>query len=100
MADSISTATYTNTSNPMNGDAIFTGALSGYAMADAWLGFPSEIRRGQGNTLTDGIGHYIQWHVQDDWRVSSKLTVNGLMYQFGSRPYRQDGPVGQPVGAP
>lgn len=79
---------YTNTSNPMNGDAIFNGGVAGFPMADALLGYPSEIRRGQGNTLTDGIGHFLIGHVQDDWRVSSKLTVNlGLMYQFGSRPY-------------
>ena len=79
---------YTNTSNPMNGDASFNGQITGFPMADAWLGFPTEIRRGQGNTLTDGIGHFITGHVQDDWRVNSKLTLNlGLMYQFGSRPY-------------
>ncbi|MCB1018847.1 MAG: TonB-dependent receptor, partial [Acidobacteria bacterium] len=79
---------YTNTSNPMNGDASFSGQLTNFPMADAWLGFPTEIRRGQGNTLTDGIGHFLTGHVQDDWRVNSKLTVNlGLMYQFGSRPY-------------
>ena len=30
-------------------------------MADALLGYPSEIRRGQGNTLTDGIGHFHAW---------------------------------------
>src|SRR6266516_3898818 len=50
---------FTNTANPMNGDAIFTGAITGSAMADAILGYPSEIRRGQGNTLTDGIGHFL-----------------------------------------
>jgi hypothetical protein len=79
---------YTNTSNPMNGDALFLGGVAGYPMADALLGYPGEVRRGDGNTLTDGIGHFLIGHVQDDWRVSSKLTVNlGLMYQFGSRPY-------------
>ena len=79
---------YTNTSNPMNGNAIFNGQLSGFAMADALLGYPSEIRRGQGNTLTNGIGHFLIAAVQDDWRISEKLTVNlGMMYQFGSRPY-------------
>ena len=79
---------YTNTTNPMNGNADFSGILSGFPMADALLGFPSEIRRGQGNTLTNGIGHFFLAHVQDDWRVSNKLTVNlGLMYQLGSRPY-------------
>ncbi len=79
---------YTNTSNPMNGNATFNGQISGFPMADALLGFPTEIRRGQGNTLTNGIGHFMTTHIQDDWRVSSKLTINlGLMYQFGSRPY-------------
>jgi hypothetical protein len=79
---------YTNTSNPMNGDAIFLGGVTGFPMADALLGYPGEVRRGEGNTLTNGIGHFILGHVQDDWRVSSRLTINlGLMYQFGSRPY-------------
>ncbi len=79
---------YTNTSNPMNGDALFLGGVAGYPMADALLGYPGEVRRGQGNTLTDAISHFLIAHVQDDWRVSSNLTVNlGLSYQFGSRPY-------------
>ena len=79
---------FTNTSNPMNGDALFLGGVTGYPMADALLGYPGEVRRGEGNTLTDGIGHFIMGYVQDDWRVSNKLSVNlGLMYQFGSRPY-------------
>jgi Carboxypeptidase regulatory-like domain len=79
---------YTNTSNPMNGDATFDGGLTGFPMADALLGYPSEIRRGQGNTLTDGISHFMMIHVQDDWRITNRLTLNmGLMYQFGSRPY-------------
>ena len=79
---------YTNTSNPMNGNAGFNGQLSGFPMADALLGYPTFIRRGQGNTLTDGIGHFMIASVQDDWRVTEKLTLNlGMMYQFGSRPY-------------
>lgn len=87
---------YTDTSNPMNGNASFNGQItalagvdgSGFPLADALLGFPTEIRRGQGNTLTNGIGHFIVGSFQDDWRVTSKLTVNlGLGYQLGSRPY-------------
>ena len=79
---------FTNTSNPMNGNADFSGQITGFPMADAYLGFPTEIRRGQGNTLTDGISDFVLASVQDDWRVNSKLTINlGLMYQFGSRPY-------------
>lgn len=79
---------FTNTSNPMNGDAIFQGGVTGFPMGDALLGYPGEVRRGEGNTLTDGISHFIIGHIQDDWRVSSKLTINvGLMYQLGTRPY-------------
>ncbi|MBI4903559.1 MAG: carboxypeptidase regulatory-like domain-containing protein [Acidobacteria bacterium] len=79
---------FTNGSNPMNGDALFLGGVTGFPMADALLGYPGEVRRGEGNTLTDGIGHFVLAHVQDDWRVTKKLTINlGLMYQFGSRPY-------------
>jgi len=79
---------YTNTANPMNGDAIFGGTITNFPMADALLGYPSEVRRGSGNTLTDSISHYYLAHIQDDWRVSSNLTVNfGLMYQMGTRPY-------------
>jgi Carboxypeptidase regulatory-like domain len=79
---------FTNTANPMNGDAIFSGTITGFPMADALLGYPSEIRRGQGNTLTDGIGHFLLGYIHDDWRVSKNLTVNvGLMYQLGTRPH-------------
>jgi Carboxypeptidase regulatory-like domain len=79
---------FTNTANPMNGDAIFNGQITNFPMADALLGYPSEVRRGQGNTLTDSIGHFMLGHIQDDWRVSSNLTINfGLMYQLGTRPY-------------
>ena len=49
---------YTNTANPMNGDAIFGGTITNFPMADALLGYPSEVRRGAGDTLTDSISHY------------------------------------------
>jgi hypothetical protein len=79
---------YTNTGNPMDGNATFDGGITGFPMADALLGYPSEIRRGQGNTLTDGIGHFLLGYVSDDWRVSKNLTINvGLMYQLATRPY-------------
>ena len=72
----------------MDGNADFNGQITGFPMADALLGYPTEIRRGQGNTLTDGIGHFLLGYIQDDWRVSQNLPVNlGLMSQFGTRPY-------------
>ena len=87
---------FTNTSNPMNGDAIFDQRLtnsadvqnSGHSFATMLLGYPTEIRRGQGNTRTDGRINAPQFFVQDDWRVTNKLTVNvGLRYEFMNAPY-------------
>ncbi|MEZ5391431.1 MAG: hypothetical protein R2724_00835 [Bryobacterales bacterium] len=76
---------YTNTSNPMNGDAGFRGQITNFPMADAWLGFPTEIRRGQGNTLTDGINHFY-WSLPG--RLARELQVDP---QLG-----HDVPVRQP----
>ena len=68
----------------MNGDAIFDRRLtesadaanSGQSFATMLLGYPTEIRRGQGNTLTQGRINAPQFFFQNDWRVSSKLTIN------------------------
>jgi hypothetical protein len=66
----------------------FDGGITGFPMADALLGYMSEVRRGQGNTTTDSIGKFAIGYVSDDWRVNSKLTINlGLMYQVATRPY-------------
>lgn len=87
---------FTNTANPMNGDAIFDPRLtnsagvanSGHSFATMLLGFPTEIRRGQGNTLTQGRINAPQMFFQDDIRVTNKLTVNlGMRYEFQNAPY-------------
>jgi hypothetical protein len=87
---------FTNTSNPMNGDALFDPRLtntagianSGHSFATMLLGFPTEIRRGQGNTLTQGRINAPQFFVQDDYRITSRLTLNlGLRYEFQNAPY-------------
>ena len=87
---------FTNTSNPMNGGADFDQTMTnlgsnlstGHSFASMLLGVPSTIRRGQGNTLTDSRTNNLAAYVQDDWRVSPKLTVNvGLRYEFTQPPY-------------
>jgi hypothetical protein len=87
---------FTNTANPMNGDALFDPRLtnsagvtnSGHSVATMLLGFPTEIRRGQGNTLTQGRINAPQFFFQDDIRLTSRLTVNlGFRYEFQNAPY-------------
>lgn len=87
---------FTDTANPMNGDALFDPRLtntagvdnSGHSFATMLLGYPTEIRRGQGNTLTQGRINAPQLFIQDDYRITNRLTVNlGLRYQFQNAPY-------------
>ncbi|MBM3727870.1 MAG: TonB-dependent receptor [Acidobacteria bacterium] len=87
---------FTNTANPMNGDAVFdtrltntaTIANSGHSFATMLLGYPTEVRRGQGNTLTQGRINAPQFFVQDDYRITNRLTINlGLRYEFQNAPY-------------
>src|SRR5262249_49429052 len=87
---------FTNTSNPMNGGADFDQTItnqaginnSGHSFATMLLGFPSTIRRGQGNTLTDSRINNLAAYVQDDWRISNSLTLNlGLLYEYTKPAY-------------
>jgi hypothetical protein len=87
---------FTNTSNPMNGNAIFDQTLtalpsilnSGHSTATMLLGTPTQIRRGQGNTTTDARTNNQSYYIQDDWRVNNRLTVNvGFRYEYTTPPY-------------
>src|SRR5262249_35009211 len=87
---------FTNTTNPMNGSADFSTALtsqpgnsnSGEAFATELLGTPTAIRRALGNTFTQARGNFLNSYAQDDWRVSNKLTINvGLRYEFNQPAY-------------
>lgn len=87
---------YTNTSNPMNGNAWFNGELtslasdsgSGFSTASMLLGTPRQFRRSTGETITNGRINAWQFYFQDDWRATSKLTVNlGLRYEYNNPPY-------------
>jgi hypothetical protein len=57
------------------GSFTFTGTYSGNAMADMLLGYPQSGNIPL-NRRVDGFVKYFSGYVQDDWRVSDRLTVN------------------------
>ena len=104
---------FTDTSNPMDGSIDFDPRLtqlqcdtvankscagtatSGDSFASMLLGFPSAIRRGQGNTTTNANIDVQEYYIQDDWRVNKKLTVNaGVRYQFFPAPREKTDKLG------
>jgi hypothetical protein len=54
----------------------FTGGFSGNALADMLLGYPQNTSNIPLNTQLDGFVRYASGYAQDDWRVTSKLTIN------------------------
>lgn len=70
----------------------FTGVNNRWenALADLLLGFPSRYQQ-DSNTTFDIYQHMYFLFVQDDWKVSRKLTLNiGLRYEFASPPRERD----------
>jgi hypothetical protein len=66
------------------GQISFSGTYTGYSEADFFLGLPAYMGYGLGFTGTVGQrNEALGAFVQDDWRVSSKLTVNyGIRWQL------------------
>ncbi|OLC76921.1 MAG: hypothetical protein AUH72_18300 [Acidobacteria bacterium 13_1_40CM_4_65_8] len=67
------------------GSYTFTGAYSGNAMADMLLGYPQSGNIPL-NTRVNGFVQYYSGYLQDDWRVSDRLTFN-----YGVRVERETG---------
>ena len=66
-----------------NGNATGNNTASGDAYADFLLGYPSAVARSYPASNFGGQGLYKQFFVQDDFRVSEKLTINmGLRYEY------------------
>ena len=62
------------------------GLADGSAFADFLLGYPSSAQVGIGRGETDGRALWTHFYAQDDWRASSKLTLNlGVRYELNSQ---------------
>ena len=61
-----------------------------YDLADFYFGLPSSIA--QGSNLTTNLRQHVHsLYVQDDWRVTPKLTVNvGLRWEFATPQWERD----------
>ncbi len=67
------------------GTFTFTGTYSGNALADLLLGYPQSGNVPL-NTQLDGFVRYYSGYLQDDWRVTNRLTIN-----YGIRLERETG---------
>lgn len=65
----------------------FSGAYTGDAYADYLLGFPNYSDRSSQQALWGSTNQRTHFYVQDDWQVSSRLTLNlGVRFEFNPFP--------------
>ncbi len=70
------------------GQASFQGVFTGNPVADLLLGLPSISLLGVNDNRQALRTRALNVFVQDDWRVTSRLTVNaGLRYEYNTPPY-------------
>lgn len=65
------------------GSFTYTGQFTGNALGDFLLGYPTAAQAGIGRADEDARTTWFHVYAQDDWRVSSNLTLNvGLRSEF------------------
>jgi outer membrane receptor protein involved in Fe transport len=69
--------------NRPNGDLTFSGGLTGNAAADFLLGLPAQARATTQQAIQNGYGWLFAGYAQDEFRVTSRLTLNlGVRYEL------------------
>jgi outer membrane receptor protein involved in Fe transport len=69
--------------NRPNGDLTFNGALTGNAAADFMVGYAAQARATTTQAIQEGYGWLYAGYVQDEFRVTPRLTLNlGLRYEL------------------
>jgi len=77
-----------------NGLFVFSGIFTGYDMADMMLGIPSEFQMSPQLFNPLFRNWYVMPWVQDDWRVTPKLTLNlGIRYEWRPWPVSKDNTI-------
>ncbi|HWB97180.1 MAG TPA: hypothetical protein VG672_10770, partial [Bryobacteraceae bacterium] len=76
------------------GQYTYTGFLTGQAFGDYLLGYPLTTVTSIDIFSPHLRNSYFDLWAQDDWRVSSELTINvGLRYEWAGRPSSDDGSI-------
>ena len=69
--------------NRPNGDLTFSGGITGNAAADFLLGLPAQARATTTQAIQEGYGWLFAAYAQDEFRVTSQLTINlGVRYEL------------------
>ena len=69
--------------NRPNGDLTFSGVITGNAAADFLIGLPAQARATTTQAIQEGYGWLYAGYVQDEFRVTPRLTLNlGLRYEL------------------